>query len=77
MKIPQLVDVVLEDGRGRIVAVEIKAAASAGRKDFQGIERFAETARDRFTRGVVLCAGNNAVTFDERLHALPISSIWR
>jgi len=73
----QEVDVVLEDGRGRLVAVEIKAAAAAGRKDFKGIERFAETVGDRFLRGVVLYAGDNAVPFGERLHALPISSIWQ
>jgi hypothetical protein len=73
----QEVDVVLEDSRGRLVAVEIKSAASAGRKDFQGIERFAQTVGDRFLRGVVLYAGDNAVPFGERLHALPLSSIWQ
>ena len=73
----QEVDVVLEDDRGRLVAVEIKSAAAAGRKDFQGIERFAETVGDRFLRGVVLYAGDNAVSFGERLHALPILSIWQ
>ena len=71
------VDVVLEDGRGRLVAVEIKSAASAGRKDFRGIERFAQAVGDRFLRGVVLYAGNNVVPFGERLHALPIFSIWQ
>jgi len=57
--------------------VEIKSAASAGRKDFNGIEQFAQTAGDRFLRGIVLYAGDNAVPFGERLHALPISSIWQ
>ena len=71
------VDVVLEDSRGRLVAVEIKLAASAGRKDFNGIEQFAQTAGERFLRGIVLYAGDNAVPFGERLHALPISSIWQ
>jgi predicted AAA+ superfamily ATPase len=72
----QEVDVVLENSRGQLVGLEIKSAASVGKKDFQGIERFAETVGDRFYRGAVLYAGNQAVSFDERLHALPISSIW-
>jgi hypothetical protein len=54
-----------------------ESAASVGRKDFNGIEPFAQTAGDRFLRGIVLYAGDNAVPFGERLHALPISSIWQ
>jgi len=73
----QEVDVVLEDSQGRLVAIEIKSAASVGRKDFQGIERFAETVGDKFYRGVVLYAGNQGVSFSERLLALPISSVWQ
>ena len=72
----QKVDVVLENSQGQLVAVEIKSAASVGKKDFQGIERFAETVGDRFHRGAVLYAGSQAVSFGERLHALPIPSIW-
>ena len=72
----QEVDVVLENSRGQLVAVEIKSAASVGKKDFQGIERFAETVGDRFHRGAVLYAGSQAVSFGKRLHALPIPSIW-
>ena len=66
-----------EDSQGRLVAIEIKSAASVGRKDFQGIEPFAETVGDKFYRGVVLYAGNQGVSFSERLLALPISSVWQ
>ena len=59
----QEVDVVLENSRGQLVAVEIKSAASVGKKDFQGIERFAETVGDRFHRGVVLYAGRSGRVF--------------
>jgi predicted AAA+ superfamily ATPase len=73
----QEVDVVLEDRQGRLVAVEIKSAASVRRKDFQGIERFAETVGSKFHRGVVLYSGNQGVSFGDRLHALPVSSVWQ
>lgn len=73
----QEVDIVLEDGQGRLVAIEVKSAASVFRKDFKGIERFAETVGGRFHRGVVLYAGNRGVSFEERLFALPVSSVWQ
>jgi predicted AAA+ superfamily ATPase len=72
----QEVDVVLENSQGQLVAVEIKSTASVKRKDFQGIERFAEDVGDRFIRGVVLYAGTQCVSFGERLHALPVSFMW-
>ena len=71
------VDAVLEDDHGRCVAVEVKAAASLGRRDLMGIEAFAEVAGDRFHRGVVLYTGHTVVPFGERIHALPISALWR
>lgn len=67
----------LEDSQGRLAAIEIKSAASVGRKDFQWLERFAESVGDKFHRGVVLYTGNLGVSFGKRLLALPVSSIWQ
>lgn len=73
----QEVDVVLENSRGRLVAIEIKSAASVGKKDFRGITSFADTVGGRFLRGVVLYAGNQPVPFGKNLYALPIASLWQ
>ena len=50
----QEVDIVLEDGAGRIVGVEIKAGAKVSAHDFKGLRTLAEVVGRRFQRGVVL-----------------------
>ena len=71
------VDIVLEDRRGRCVAIEVKAAASIGPGDMKGIGAFSAAAGRRFHRGVLLYAGRERVPFSANVHALPISSLWR
>lgn len=70
------VDLVLEDERGRVVGVEIKATASPGAADFNGLRSLAEAAGERFHRGVLLCLGEGAVPFGARMQTLPVCSLW-
>jgi predicted AAA+ superfamily ATPase len=70
------VDFVLEDRRGRCVAVEVKAAAEVGPSDLRGIEAFAAVVGQKFHRGIVLFAGREAVPFARNVHALPVSCLW-
>jgi hypothetical protein len=44
--------------------------------DFRGLKKLAETAGDRFTRGVVLYGGNETLSFGPRLIAAPIATLW-
>ncbi len=71
------VDVVLEDAAGRLVGVEVKATATATKKDFAGLQSLMEDTGKRFVRGLVLHNGEEAVSFGEHQMALPISAIWR
>jgi predicted AAA+ superfamily ATPase len=71
------VDLVLEDRRGRCVAIETKAAASIGPGDLKGIEAFASAAGRRFRRGILLHTGREMVPFGSNIHALPVSTLWR
>lgn len=73
----QEVDVVLEDAAGRLVGVEVKASGSVSRHDFRHLAALAELAGERFQRGVVLYTGAEVVSFGPRLHALPVSALWR
>jgi len=73
----QEVDVVLEDAQGRLVGIEIKSSATVGKKDFAGLEAFAEATGKRFVRGLVLYCGDTAVPFGNKLSALPVSALWR
>ncbi|ANL31993.1 P-loop NTPase domain-containing protein (plasmid) [Rhizobium phaseoli] len=71
------VDVVIEDRRGRIVGIEIKAAASVTNSDFSGLRILAEASRERFVSGIVLYDHDKVIPFGERLSAVPISALWR
>ncbi|MHB1325892.1 MAG: ATP-binding protein [Thermoleophilia bacterium] len=70
------VDILLEDQRGHVVGIEVKASASVGKKDFAGLESLAEIAGRKFVRGVVLYMGDVTLPFDNRLSAMPISALW-
>ena len=70
------IDVVLEDRRGRLVGVEIKAAASIDRRDLRGMKGLAELTGDRFLRGVVFYTGRDVVPLAANITAVPISALW-
>ena len=70
------VDIVVEDRAGRVVGIEVKAAATVGTKDFAGMSRLAAAAGDRFVGGVVLYDGTDSLPFGETRRAVPISTIW-
>lgn len=72
----QEVDVVLEDAAGRLVGVEVKASATVTGGDFKGLHALREMTGNRFTRGVLLYTGTEAVPFGSDLFALPIASLW-
>jgi predicted AAA+ superfamily ATPase len=70
------VDVVLEDRRGRVIAIEIKAGASPGHSDFRGLRRFRELAGERFAAGLVLCTTRQTLPVSDRMWAVPIEALW-
>jgi len=71
------VDILLEDAAGRVVGIEVKSSASVGASDFRGLRGLADALGSRFVRGVVLYSGTEAFPFGARLHALPVSPLWR
>lgn len=70
------VDLVLEDPRGRVVGIEVKASGSIGHADLAGIKDLRETSRDRWVRGIVLHLGTGVTAFARDLHAVPLSALW-
>ncbi len=71
------VDLVLEEPCGRIVGIEVKAAATVSGRDLKGLRTLAELAGPNFVRGVVLYSGSEVVPFAKNLHALPITALWQ
>ena len=70
------VDIVIEDGLGRIVGVEVKASATVSKGDFAGLRRLAAATRGNFALGLVLYDHEHAVPFGERMAAAPLSTLW-
>jgi predicted AAA+ superfamily ATPase len=71
------VDGVLENADGRLVGVEVKAAATVRAEDFAGLRHLAAHAGERFHQGVVLYTGKDALPFGKRMTAVPIDALWR
>lgn len=73
----QEVDLLLEDAGGRVVGIEVKAAATVRAEDFRGLRVLEEATGRRFVRGVVLYGGAEPVSFGPQLVALPLETLWR
>lgn len=70
------VDFVIEDGDGRIVGIEVKAAATVGRQDFRGLRQLAKLCGERLVLGVVLYDHDLTLPFGDRMVAAPVSTLW-
>jgi uncharacterized protein len=70
------VDVVLEDGKRRVVGIEIKAASTVTAQDFKGLKRLQSHVGKRFCAGLVLYDGARVLPFGPDLTAVPLSALW-
>ena len=70
------VDIVLEDMRGRITGIEVKAAEAVSASDFKGLYELKDIAGDKWTRGIILHSGKHTVPFQKDMHAVPLSALW-
>jgi len=71
------VDAVLENRRGRVVGIEVKAASTVRPEDFRGLRHLAERVGDDLLCGLVLYTGAQTLSFGPRLKAMPISALWQ
>ena len=70
------VDLVIEDRRGRVIGIEVKASATVRPQDLRGLRQLQEAVGDKFVHGLVLHDHDRITPFDERLHAGPVSLLW-
>lgn len=70
------VDIVLETPDGRVVGIEVKAAATVQSKDLAGLGMLRDRLGDRFVAGVVLYTGGRSQAVGERITAVPIDALW-
>jgi hypothetical protein len=72
----QEVDFVLEDRTGKVVGIEVKAAATLGSNDVRGLKALADAVGKSWIRGVVLYSGSEVIPFAADLHGVPLNSLW-
>lgn len=70
------VDLVIEDRRGRVIGIEVKASATVRPQDLRGLRLLQAAVGDKFVHGLVLHDHDRITPFDEKLHAVPVSMLW-
>ncbi|MQY20486.1 ATP-binding protein [Nocardia macrotermitis] len=70
------VDAVLENRRGKVVAIEVKAASTVGTNDFRGLRHLAERLGDDFLAGIVMHTGQQTLPFGPKMLAMPAAALW-
>ncbi|WP_246010827.1 ATP-binding protein [Nocardia mexicana] len=70
------VDAVLENRRGEVVGIEVKAASTVGPGDFRGLRHLSERLGDNFLAGIVLHTGSQTLPFGPKMMAMPVSALW-
>lgn len=70
------VDIVIELADGRIIAIEVKAAATARSEDARHLRWLRERIGDRMICGLVLHTGPHTYAFDDSIGAAPIATLW-
>lgn len=67
---------IAELSRGRLIGIEIKAAAGVRRSDARHLVWLRDSIGESFIAGVVLHTGPDTFELDDRIVAAPISTLW-
>lgn len=70
------VDIIAEYPGGKVVAIEIKASSAPKLADARHLIWLRDRLGDDFIAGIVFHTGPRVIRLDERVSALPISSLW-
>jgi predicted AAA+ superfamily ATPase len=70
------VDIILENNRREVIAIEVKAAATVKGEDFRGLRHLADRLGDDLIAGYVLYTGTETLPFGPKFRALPLEALW-
>jgi predicted AAA+ superfamily ATPase len=71
------IDFIIENDRGVLLGVEVKAGSAVSRNDFRHILWFKQNiAPDSEFMGIVLYSGENVLSFGPDMYAVPIAALW-
>ncbi len=71
----QEVDFVLENGRGQVVAIEVKSSENVSQSDLSGLIWLRDNHED-FKLGLVVYTGQKIFQVSEKIWAIPVSYLW-
>jgi predicted AAA+ superfamily ATPase len=71
------IDILIEAGR-HLIAIEVEASSLINRDSFRHLRWFAREGpgRDRPVTGIVFHLGKEALSFGDRMFALPVAALW-
>ena len=70
------IDLLIDLGGGRVVAVEIKASSAPTARDARHLFWLRGELGEAFVRGLLFHTGPQAFPLGERVWALPIAALW-
>lgn len=70
------VDVVIENTAGKLVCIEVKAAATIQESDLRGLKKLVGIAGEQFKMGVLLYDGTETMPLGSGIWAAPLSTLW-
>ena len=72
----QEIDLVIDIGRGRVIAIEIKAGTAPSSRDSRHLCWLRDELGDAFVRGILFHTGPHQFDIAERIWAVPIAALW-
>lgn len=70
------VDLILENRKRELVAIEIKSKAVVEQRDLKGLLYFRDQVKGRFLKGIVFYTGNQVLPLGNNMFAVPIPALW-
>ena len=70
------VNAVLENRRGEVVGIEVKASSTVGPDDFRGLRHLAARTGGDFIASVALYTGTQKLPFGPKMRAMPAAALW-
>jgi predicted AAA+ superfamily ATPase len=71
------IDFIIENERGTLLGVEVKAGSIVSKDDFKHMVWFKNNiVQDKEFIGLVLYTGENVLPFGEKMYAVPIAALW-
>lgn len=67
---------VVDLGRGRVFAIEVKAGSAPTRDDVRHLIWLRDELGDDFVGGILLHTGQAVTELDHRIAAAPLSAFW-